>query len=79
MALGRKNLPNTSRLQVEDGSETPEASVAFTSQVCAHGETSSVVLVMAVVNVTTGVIQYMHDSLIQVGTSRVSTCYLLPW
>jgi hypothetical protein len=56
-------LPNRSKLQVEDGSETPEALVAFTSQVCSYGETYSVVLVMAVMNVTMGVIQYMHDDI----------------
>jgi hypothetical protein len=59
--MGRKNLPNTSKAQVGDGSEGPDALVATTYQVCDQGETSSVV-VMGSVNVTTGVIQSLKEA-----------------
>ena len=37
--MGRKILPNTLKLQVADGKESPAALVAFTNQVCAHEDT----------------------------------------
>jgi hypothetical protein len=49
---GRRNLPNTSKLQVAEGREDPEALVATTYHVCAQGEIASVAVVSVVV--TTG-------------------------
>jgi hypothetical protein len=51
---GKKTLPKTSRLQVEDGRDTPDVLVALTNQVCVQGETFSVVMIGSV-KVTNGV------------------------
>jgi hypothetical protein len=54
LVSGRYTLPKTFKVHVVDGKDTPEELVAFTNQVCVQDDTSSMVVVIGVVNVTTG-------------------------